>query len=99
MRVVVHWGGRKDSCLAYHKAVKLGYDIVYLLTYVYREPYIFHGLKLMELQSEALGVPQRKVKIKHATVDVFNALAHLKEEERIEGLVTGDIANVNHNPF
>jgi diphthine-ammonia ligase len=99
MRVVVHWGGGKDSCLAYHKAVKLGYDVAYLITYVYREPYIFHSFKLMELQSDALGVPQRKVKIKHATKDVFNALARLKKEEKIEGLVTGDIANVNHKPF
>lgn len=99
MRVVVHWGGGKDSCLAFHKAVKMGHEVAYLLTYVYREPYIFHSFKLMELQSKALGVPQRKVKIKHATKDVFNALAHLKNEEKIEGLITGDIANVNHKPF
>ena len=99
MRVVVHWGGGKESCLAYHKAVERGYDVAYLITYIYREPYIFHSFSLMELQSKALGTPQLKVKIKDSTKDIFNALTRLNKNEGIEGLVTGDIANVNHKPF
>jgi uncharacterized protein (TIGR00290 family) len=99
MKVVAHWGGGKESCLAYHKAVERGYDVVFLLTYVYREPYIFHSFKLMELQSRALGTPQRKVKIKDSARDITDALARLEKEEGIEGVVTGDIANVNHKPF
>lgn len=98
MRVAVHWGGGKDSCFALHKAVERGFEVNRLLTYVYQEPYIFHSFKLMELQSQALGVPQQKVKIKDAMRDVYNALATLKHEG-IEGIVTGDIANVNHKPF
>jgi uncharacterized protein (TIGR00290 family) len=98
MKVVVHWGGGKDGCYALHKAVERGLDVDRLLTYVYREPYIFHSFKLMELQSQALGIPQQKVKIKDAMKDVYNALAELKREG-IEGLVTGDIANINHKPF
>ena len=98
MKVVVHWGGGKDSCFALHKAIEQGLDVDRLLTYVYQDPYIFHSFKLMELQSQALGIRQQKVKIKDAMKDVYNALAQIKSEG-IEGLVTGDIANVNHKPF
>jgi diphthine-ammonia ligase len=85
--------------IAYHKAVERGYDTAYLLTYVYREPYIFHNFKLTELQSKSLGIPQCKFKIRNPNKDVFDALACLKNEEGIESLVTGDIANVNHKLF
>jgi asparagine synthase (glutamine-hydrolysing) len=99
MRVVVQWGGGKESCTAYHKAVEQGYDVASLLTYVYMEPYIFHSFRIMELQSKALGTPQLKVKVKDSHRDIYEALTRLKKEEGIEGLVTGDIANVNHRPF
>ena len=48
--------------------------------------------------SQALGIPQQKVKIKDPMRDVYNTLATLKQEG-FEGRVTGDIANVNHKPF
>jgi len=92
MRVVVQWSGGKECCLAYHKAVEQGHEIAYLLTYIYRKPYIFHSLPLMELQSQTLGIPQLKVKVKKSYDDIFKALTRLNKEEGIEGFVTGDIA-------
>ena len=92
MRVVVQWSGGKECCLAYHKAVEQGHEIAYLLTYIYRKPYIFHSLPLMELQSKTLGIPQLKVKVKKSYDDIFKALTRLNKEEGIEGFVTGDIA-------
>ena len=91
MKVVVQWSGGKECCLAYHKAVNQGHEVAYLITYLYRRPYIFHSLPLMELQSKTLGIPQLKVKIKDSYEDIFKVLARLNKEEGIEGFVTGDI--------
>ena len=99
MRVVVHWGGGKESCLAYHKVIEQGHEVAYLLTYVYMEPYIFHSFLIMELQSKALGTPHLKVKIKDRRQDVLETFARLNKEEGIEGIVTGDIAGVVHRSF
>jgi diphthine-ammonia ligase len=91
MKVVVHWSGGKECTLAHHKVAAQGHEVAYLLTFVYREPYIFHSLPVMALQSKALGTPQLKVKIKKAYEDILAALARLKKEEGVEGIVTGDI--------
>ena len=92
MRVVVHWSGGKECCLAYHKVIEQGHEVAFLLTYIYMEPYIFHSLPLMELQSKTLGIPQLKVKVKKSYDDIFKTLTRLNKEEGIEGFVTGDIA-------
>jgi uncharacterized protein (TIGR00290 family) len=91
MKVVVHWSGGKECTLAHHRVVAQGHEVAYLLTYVYKEPYIFHSLPVMELQSKTLGTPQLKVKIKKAYEDILAVLARLKKEEGIEGIVVGDI--------
>jgi diphthine-ammonia ligase len=91
MRVVVHWSGGKECCLAYHKVIEQGHEVVYLLSYIYKEPYIFHSLPVMELQSKTLGIPHLKIKIKKAYEDILTALTRLNKEEGIEGIVTGDI--------
>ena len=90
MKVVVQWSGGKESCLAYHKAMAQGHEVVYLLSYDYKQPHIFHSFPVMEAQSKALGIPQLKVKMKKDK-DVLAALMRLKKEEGIEGIVTGDI--------
>ena len=91
MRVVVHWSGGKECCLAYHKVIAQGHEVAYLLSYVYKEPYIFHSFPVMEVQSKALGIPLLKVKIKKAYEDILATLTRLNKEEGIEGIVTGDI--------
>ena len=58
MKVVVHWSGGKECCLAFHKVVAQGHEVAFLLSYAYTKPYVFHSFKLMELQSQTLGIPQ-----------------------------------------
>ncbi len=65
MKVVVNWGGGKETCLAYQKAVAQGHEVAYLLSFVYKKPYIYHNFPVMEAQSKAMGIPQLKVKIKN----------------------------------
>jgi len=99
MKVVVHWSGGKECCLAHHKAIELGHDVAYLLTFVYMEPYIFHSLLITELQSKALGTPQLKVRIKdpkNPYQEILEVFARLKKEEGIEAIVTGDIDGIHH---
>ena len=94
MKVVVHWSGGKECCLAYHKAVAQGHDVAFLLTFKYIEPYIFHSFPIMELQSKAMRTPQIKTEIKNPkdpVPEILNALARLKKDAGIEGFVTGDI--------
>jgi diphthine-ammonia ligase len=91
MKVAVHWSGGKECCLAYHKVIAQRHEVAYLLTYIYKEPYIFHSLPVMELQSKTLGTPQIKVKIKNAYQDILKTLTRLNKEEGIEGIVVGDI--------
>ena len=53
--------------------------------------YIFHSFKLMELQSQTLGIPQIKVKIKKSYEDILATLERLNREVGVEAFVTGDI--------
>ena len=92
MKVVVHWSGGKECYLAYRNAIAQGHEVAYLLSYVYKEPYIFHSFPVMELQSKVLGIPQLKVKVKKDK-DVLSALKRLHKDKGIEGIVTGDIPN------
>ncbi len=91
MKVVVHWSGGKECCLAFQKVVEQGHEVAFLLSYVYKKPYVFHSFKLMELQSQTLDIPQLKVKIKNSYEDILAALGHLNKEEGVEAFVTGDI--------
>ncbi len=92
MKLVVHWSGGKECCLAYHKVIKQGHQVAYLLSFEYQRPYIFHSFQVMDLQSKTLGVPLKVVRIKKAYEDILGALTKLKQEQGIEGIVTGDIA-------
>lgn len=97
MRVIVHWSGGKDSCTALHKVIEQGDEVAYLVTYVYMEPYVFHSLPIMELQSKALGIPHIAIKLKEDRYqEIMETLTRLNREEGIEGIVTGDIDNVHH---
>ncbi len=92
MKLVVHWSGGKECCLAYHKVIKQGHQVAFLLSFEYQRPYIFHSFDVMQLQSKTLGVPLRVIRIKKAYEDILGALTKLKQEQGIEGIVTGDIA-------
>ncbi len=90
MKVVIHWSGGKESCLAYQKVIAQGHEVAYLLSYDYKKPHIFHSFPVMEVQSKALGVPYLKVKVKK-DADMLATLKRLNKEQGIEAIVTGDI--------
>jgi diphthine-ammonia ligase len=92
MKVVVHWSGGKECCLALHKVIAQGHQVVCLLSFEYQRPYVFHSFPIMELQSKTLGIPLQVVRIKKPYEDILGALTKLKEQQGIEGIVTGDIA-------
>ena len=92
MKVVVHWSGGKECCLAYQKVIKQGHQVAYLLSFEYMRPYVFHSFDMMQLQSQTLGMPLKVVRIKKPYEDILSALTKLKEQEGVEGIVTGDIA-------
>ena len=96
MRVAAVWSGGKDIYAAYHLAVGQGHQIVYLLTFEYMKPYIFHSLPIIELQSKALGVPQIKAGIKDPTRDILAIIKRMKKEEKVDAIVTGDIDSLTH---
>ena len=92
MKVVVHWSGGKECCLAYHKVIKQGHQVACLLSFEYQRPYVFHSFQMMQLQSQTLGTPLKVIRIKKPYEDILGALNKLKDGTGIEGIVTGDIA-------
>ena len=84
LKVVVHWSGGKECCLAYHKVIEQGHQIACLLSFEYQRPYIFHSFPIMELQSKTLGTPLKVVRIKKVNVDILCALTKLKKNSTLK---------------
>jgi diphthine-ammonia ligase len=61
MKAAVLFSGGKDSTMAIYKAIKSGWDVVYLVSMVSENPesYMFHtsNIHLTELSAEAMGIP------------------------------------------
>jgi len=101
VKVVAAWSGGKDSCFAYYKAVKEGFDVVGLLTFMHSEVVSnFHGIPvgILDAQANALNVPlvKRVTKPKMYEQMFKEELLQFKAKGA-EGLVTGDIYEVaNH---
>lgn len=99
MKIISSWSGGKDSCLALHKTLQQGHQVLYLLNFISKETKrgCFHGLdsNLMEMQSKALGIPiiQKEVSpdMKKYEEEFKNAVLELKEKYGISGMVFGDI--------
>lgn len=98
MKVVAAWSGGKDSCFACYKAIKEGYEVTSLLTFMYNENISnFHGInvELLDAQSQAIGIPlvKRVTNPKTYEQQFKEALLQFKAKG-VEGLVTGDIYEV-----
>lgn len=90
------WSSGKDSCLALYKAIASGIKVKFLMNFISEEfqRVSFHGApaKLVELQSETLGIPllQRKTTQDNYEAVFRKTLAELKEKG-VSHLVRGDI--------
>lgn len=96
MRVAVSWSGGKDSCLACYKALAQGHDVTNLVTFIWETPSLAHPMPLIALQSKALGIKHTEARVKEPYFEQYReAMARLKKENGIEGIVTGDISFVD----
>lgn len=96
MNIIVSWSGGKDSCLACYKAIKMGYNVCYLLNTISTEykRVRFHGTKdiLIQKQAQAIGIPLLQIE---TTANYYEK--EFKEAVRsvlpngIKGMVFGDI--------
>jgi len=101
--IISSWSGGKDSCFACYKAMKMGYNVKYLLNFISREykRCCFHGIdaKLIKLQTELIGIPlvQKEVTpdMKKYEEEFKQAVSELKTEG-IEKMVFGDIYLLDH---
>jgi len=91
LKLVVHWSGGKECCLALNKVLRQGHQVAYLLSFEYMKPYVFHSFPVMELQAQTLEIPLKKARIKRPYEDILKTLKQLHDNEGVQGIVTGDI--------
>ncbi|MFM5108551.1 hypothetical protein ACEUBU_00850 [Aeromonas caviae] len=99
-RVILLWSGGKDAMQALCHAREAGHQVVALVTFAPPEPrFLAHPLSQVRRQAAALALPHRLVTIE-APFDLGyeRALAALKEEWQLDGVVTGDIDSVGGAP-
>ena len=99
LRVLALFSGGKDSTLSVWRAIKMGYEVVGLLTVkpLNPESWMFHYpcIGLTHLQSKAMNIPIYSIvsrgEKEEEVLDLKNALEELKKSLRFEGLVSGAI--------
>lgn len=104
LTAISSWSGGKDSCLAYYKAIKHGYQIKYLLNFISRESQrcCFHGLEagLVRLQAKLIGIPLVQ---KETTADMQKYETEFKAAvsgiKGIQAMVFGDIYLDEHKEW
>ena len=94
------WTGGKDSALALSEAKALGYTVRCLVTFAPPNPtFLAHPMAFIELQAQALGLPHRIVTVSKPLEYAYEAgLSQLRDETGIDGVITGDIAEVDGHP-
>ena len=97
MRVAISWSGGMESALACHKVIEEGHEVAYLVVFVSETwPSFCHPLSIMELQSEAIGVPLLKLRVKEPYEQSYREAILKLLEKGVEGIVTGDIYVVDN---
>ncbi|MFA5034148.1 MAG: diphthine--ammonia ligase [bacterium] len=95
-KVIVSWSGGKDSCLACYKAIKMGYNVSYLLNTISNEykRVRFHGTKdtIIQKQAHAIDIPLLQIETNADSYEKeFKEAVRSVLSEGIEGMVFGDI--------
>lgn len=101
VRVAALFSGGKDSTLAAWVAENHGWEVTHLVTVRPRatDSWMFHvpNLHVTPLQAEAWGKPLVTVETagerENELAELTHALARLKEESAIEGIVSGAVAS------
>ena len=92
----VLWTGGKDCALAFHKSSIAGYQINYLVTFAPKNPnFLAHSLELIKMQTESIGIPHLIIEVEAPMNESYeNGIALLKEDYKIDALITGDIDEI-----
>ncbi len=106
LKAISSWSGGKDSCFAYYRAIKQGFDVKLLLNFISRESKrgCFHGLEggLLKFQADLIGVPlvQREVSpdMNKYEEEFKAAVTELKGKD-IGSMVFGDIYLLEHESW
>ncbi|MGC8998125.1 MAG: TIGR00289 family protein [Candidatus Bathyarchaeia archaeon] len=97
MRVAVLATGGKDSTLALHRVLRLGYDVKCLVSMapLRDDSWMFHypNIHLMDLFSEAVGIPLVKGETSGAKEVEVEDLKRLVAGLDVDGIVCGAIAS------
>ncbi|KXU81564.1 hypothetical protein [Aeromonas enteropelogenes] len=95
-RVILLWSGGKDAMQALCHAREQGHQVVALVTFAPPSPrFLAHPLHQIRRQAAALALPHRLVTIEAPFEQSYeDALAQLRREWVIDGVVTGDIDSV-----
>lgn len=96
----VLWTGGKDSVMALHEAEQSGYHVRCLVTFIPPKPSFFaHPLAFIKLQAQALGLPHYVLVVDSPYEKNYeDGLRWLREEMRVNTVVTGDIEEVDKHP-
>jgi len=103
-KVICSWSGGKDSCFACYKAMRLGYEVVGLLTMISEEykRSSSHGIhyELMYKQAEALGLTmvQKKANENNYEEKFKEGIKEFRDK-KIRGVVFGDIELDEHKEW
>ena len=94
------WTGGKDSSLALYEAERSGYRVGCLVTFAPPEPdFLAHPLGFIQIQARAMGLPHHVLPLGPPFESSYeNSLCRLRQEQGIDCVVTGDIAEVNSHP-
>jgi len=96
-KAIASWSSGKDSCLACHKAINMGYEVKYLFNTISNESkrINFHGInkELLKTQSEAVEIPLFQIETtpNGYTEEFKNGVNELIEKEGISAMIFGDI--------
>jgi len=100
-RVAVLWTGGKDSALALYRAADKGARIRALVTFAPSAEAEFkaHPLLAMKVQAEQLGIEHRTIAVTEPYREGYiAALARVRDDYSVSGVVTGDIDLVDGMP-
>src|SRR3989344_5331152 len=101
MKIAALYSGGKDSTFALQRVMKLGREVVCLVSLKSANPasYMFHvpNIDIVKLQAKALGLPlifKKTAGIKEEELkDLKAALNEAKKKYAIEGVVSGAVAS------
>ena len=104
MSYIASWSGGKDGCFALYEAMRQGYKVSHLVNFIADEAkrVRFHGTdaKLIQLQSQALGIPLlQKETTWNGYEQEFKKAVQSLIPSGVKGMVFGDIYLQEHKDW